>query len=134
MNDPRYAKLGVLVVDDSPVVRAMVSRMLEQLGFARVASEPDGGAALAHVKAADPAPNLIVCDIGMKPVDGMSFVADLRALPERHLARLPVVFLTATATDELVRRAKELAANGYIVKPVTPEALALWVERALFGG
>ncbi|MCM0018930.1 MAG: response regulator, partial [Tagaea sp.] len=75
MSDPRYAKLGVLVVDDSPVVRAMVSRMLEQLGFGRVASAADGEAALAHVIAADPAPNLIVCDIGMKPMDGMSFVA-----------------------------------------------------------
>lgn len=134
MNDPRLAKLGVLVVDDSPVVRAMVSRMLEQLGFARVAAEADGEAALAHVTAADPAPNLIVCDIGMKPMDGLSFVAALRASSERHLARIPVVFLTATASAELVRRAKELAANGYIVKPVTPEALALRVERALFAG
>jgi two-component system, chemotaxis family, chemotaxis protein CheY len=134
VTDPRYAKLGVLVVDDSPVVRAMVSRMLEQLGFGRVAAEADGGAALAHVTAADPAPNLIICDIGMKPMDGMTFVAALRALPEIRLARLPVVFLTATATSELVRRAKELAANGYIVKPITPEALAFRVERALFGG
>jgi two-component system, chemotaxis family, chemotaxis protein CheY len=132
--DPRYAKLGVLVVDDSPVVRAMVSRMLEQLGFGRVGAEADGEAALAHLAGADPAPNLIVCDIGMKPMDGMTFVAALRALPELRLARLPVVFLTATATSELVRRAKELGANGYIVKPVTPEALALRVERALFGG
>ena len=103
------------------------------MGFARVAAEADGEAALAHVTAADPAPNLIVCAIGMTPMDGMSFAAALRALPEVRLARLPIVFLTATATSELVRRAKELAANGYIVKPVTPEALALRVERALFG-
>ncbi|MFM7346823.1 MAG: response regulator [Tagaea sp.] len=134
MNDPRLAKLGVLVVDDSPVVRAMVSRMLEQLGFGLVAAEGDGEAALAHVTAAEPAPNLIVCDIGMKPMDGLAFVEALRARPERHLARIPVVFLTATASPELVRRAKELAANGYLVKPVTPEALALRVDRALFGG
>ncbi|MFM7346021.1 MAG: response regulator, partial [Tagaea sp.] len=68
MSDPRYAKFGVCVVDDSPVVRAMVSRMLEQLGFARVASAADGAAALAHIRSADPAPNLVVCDIAMKPV------------------------------------------------------------------
>jgi two-component system, chemotaxis family, chemotaxis protein CheY len=129
--DPRYAKLGVLVIDDSPVVRAMVSRMLEQLGFGRVQSEADGTSALAYLDTADPAPNLIVCDIGMKPMDGMRFVETLRAMPAIHLARLPVIFLTATATDELVRKARELNANGYIVKPVTPEVLALRVERAL---
>jgi two-component system, chemotaxis family, chemotaxis protein CheY len=98
-----------------------------------VASEGDGEAALAHVKSAEPAPNLIVCDIGMKPMDGMKFVEALRALPERRLARLPVIFLTATASDEMVRKARALAANGYIVKPVAPEVLALRVERALFG-
>jgi CheY-like chemotaxis protein len=64
-------------------------------------------------------------------MDGMKFVETLRVLPALHLARLPVIFLTATATDEMVRRARELNANGYIVKPVTPEVLALRVERAL---
>jgi two-component system chemotaxis response regulator CheY len=121
----------VLVIDDSPVVRAMVSRMLAQLGFGRVQAEADGSAALGYLETADPAPNLIVCDIGMKPMDGMKFVETLRVLPALHLARLPVIFLTATATDEMVRRARELNANGYIVKPVTPEVLALRVERAL---
>ncbi len=130
-DEPNYAKYGVLVIDDSPVVRAMVSRMLDQLGFGRVQSEADGSAALTYLETADPAPNLIVCDIGMKPMDGMKFVETLRALPALHLARLPVIFLTATATDEMVRRARELNANGYIVKPVTPEVLALRVERAL---
>jgi two-component system chemotaxis response regulator CheY len=130
-DEPNYAKYGVLVIDDSPVVRAMVSRMLVQLGFGRVQAEADGSAALVYLETADPAPNLIVCDIGMKPMDGMKFVETLRALPALHLARLPVIFLTATATDELVRRARELNANGYIVKPVTPEVLALRVERAL---
>ncbi len=130
-DEPNYARFGVLVIDDSPVVRAMVSRMLEQLGFGRVQTETDGSAALVYLETADPAPNLIVCDIGMKPMDGMKFVETLRALPALHLARLPVIFLTATATDELVRRARELNANGYIVKPVTPEVLALRVERAL---
>lgn len=130
-DEPTYAKFGVLVIDDSPVVRAMVSRMLDQLGFGRVQAEADGSAALVYLENADPAPNLIVCDIGMKPMDGMKFVETLRTLPALHLARLPVIFLTATATDELVRRARELNANGYIVKPVTPEVLALRVERAL---
>ncbi|MBC8791663.1 MAG: response regulator [Tagaea sp. CACIAM 22H2] len=129
--EPNYAKYGVLVIDDSPVVRAMVSRMLEQLGFGRIQAEIDGSAALAYLETADPAPNLIVCDIGMKPMDGMKFVEALRASPALHLSRLPVIFLTATVTDELVQRARELNANGYIVKPVTPEVLALRVERAL---
>jgi len=129
--EPNYAKYGVLVIDDSPVVRAMVSRMLQQLGFGRIQAEIDGSAALAYLETADPAPNLIVCDIGMKPMDGMKFVEALRASPALHLSRLPVIFLTATVTDELVQRARELNANGYIVKPVTPEVLALRVERAL---
>ncbi|MBL8807628.1 response regulator [Sphingomonas daechungensis] len=131
MTQERYAKLGALVVDDQAVVRAMLLKMLEQLGFGFVEAASDGSAALDTIRSADRLPSVIVCDIAMKPMDGLAFLAELRALPEIHRARIPVILLTATATGELALRARELRANGYIVKPVTPEVLALRVERAI---
>lgn len=131
MTQERYAKLGALVVDDQAVVRAMLLKMLEQLGFGFVEAASDGSAALDTIRSADRLPSVIVCDIAMKPMDGLAFLTELRALPEIHRARIPVILLTATATGELALRARELRANGYIVKPVTPEVLALRVERAI---
>jgi two-component system chemotaxis response regulator CheY len=134
MSVNRYSKLAAMVVDDQAVVRAMLLKMLEQLGFGYVEAAADGSAALETIRSADRLPSVVVCDIAMKPMDGLSFLAELRAMPEVHRARIPVVLLTATATGELALRARELRANGYIVKPVTPEVLALRVERALAGG
>jgi len=134
MTDERYSKLGAMVVDDQAVVRTMLHKMLERLGFGFVEVAADGTAALDAIRAADRLPSLIVCDIAMKPMDGLTFLAELRAMPEIHRARIPVVLLTATATGDLAQRARELRANGYIVKPVTPEVLALRVERALATG
>jgi two-component system chemotaxis response regulator CheY len=131
MSNERYAKLGALVVDDQAVVRAMMGRMLTQLGFGFVADARDGAQAMAEIEAAERLPSVILCDIGMKPMDGMSFLAALRERPEIHIARIPVILLTATASGELAERARALRANGYIVKPVTPDVLALRVERAM---
>ena len=131
MTEERYSKLGALVVDDQAVVRTMLAKMLERLGFGFVEEAVDGTAALARIAEADRLPSLVVCDIAMKPMDGIAFLETLRGLPDIRRARLPVVLLTAAATGELVQRARELRANGYVVKPVTPEVLALRVERAL---
>lgn len=134
MTDNNYAKLGAMVVDDQAVVRTMLLKILERLGFGFVDAASDGSAALDSIRLADRLPSLIICDIAMKPMDGLTFLAALRAMPEIHRARIPVVLLTATATGDLAQRARELRANGYIVKPVTPEVLALRVERALAAG
>jgi len=127
----RYAKLGALVVDDQAVVRAMTGRMLAQLGFGFVAEARDGAQAMEMIGKAERLPSVVLCDIGMKPMDGMAFLETLRGRPEIHVARIPVILLTATASGELAERARALRANGYIVKPVTPDVLALRVERAL---
>ncbi len=131
MSNERYAKLGAMVIDDQAVVRAMMGRMLTQLGFGFVAEARDGAQAMAEIEKAERLPSVILCDIGMKPMDGMSFLAALRARPEIQFARIPVILLTATASGELAERARALRANGYIVKPVTPDVLALRVERAM---
>jgi two-component system chemotaxis response regulator CheY len=131
MTEELYSKLGAMVVDDQAVVRTMLQKMLEKLGFGFVETAADGSSALDAIRSADRLPSLVICDIAMKPMDGLSFLAALREMPEIHQARIPVVLLTATATGELAQRARELRANGYIVKPVTPEVLALRVERAL---
>jgi two-component system chemotaxis response regulator CheY len=131
MSNARYEKLGALIVDDQAVVRAMMGRMLAQLGFGFVEEARDGAQALAMIDKATRLPSVVLCDIGMKPIDGMAFLEALRARPEIHISRIPVVLLTATATGEMAERARALRANGYIVKPVTPDVLALRVERAL---
>ena len=76
-------------------------------------------------------PDLIVCDIDMKPVSGLQFLAQLRASSEAANPRAPVVFLTNHTESEIVKQAMALGVNGFVVKPPSFAALKERVDRLL---
>ncbi len=100
----------VLVVDDDPPLRRMLTRSLSAEGF-EVTAAPDGGAALAAAEQA--APDVIVLDVGMPAIDGLSVCRRLRG---RGLGT-PILMLTAR--DAVVDRVAglEAGADDYLVKP-----------------
>jgi chemotaxis protein histidine kinase CheA/CheY-like chemotaxis protein len=99
----------VLVVDDSPVVRDLVSEILLGQGF-EVVSAPDGIEALALLERG--APDLVVTDVEMPNLDGFGLLARIR---ERSL-KLPVIMLTTRGSPEDRRRAATLGADAYLIK------------------
>src|SRR5437899_2823196 len=106
----------VLVVDDEPMVREVVSRYLERDGM-RVHEAATGEAALSWLR--DNAPDLVVLDVMLPEVDGLAVLAHLR-----RTADVPVILLTARA-DEVDRIVGlELGADDYVVKPFSPRELA----------
>ena len=128
--DEAYENVRVLIIEDDDHIRRIIRRLLRQIGFILIneaANGADGFKELLRVK-----PNLILCDIHMEPIDGMTFLRKLRALSAPHLSQLPFIFLTADAQRDTVVAAKELRVDGYLVKPVSPKQLKERVDAALF--
>ena len=99
----------VLVVDDSPIVRDLLSELLTSVGL-DVRSAADGAAAL-EMHTADPV-DLIVCDVEMPVMDGFELLRRLRARSER----VPVVMVTTRGSAADRSLAAALGADALIVK------------------
>lgn len=126
-----YAAITVLVVEDEPNTRLMIKRLLLQIGISSVATAADGKAGLDETMRVRPA--IILCDVHMEPVDGLTFLKTLRGLKVRSLALTPVIFLTADSQRDTVLFAKDHHVNGYLVKPVSLKDLKTRIDAVLDG-
>lgn len=122
-----FASLKVLVIDDQEFVRTIVKKMLLNLGIGTVLEAHDGNSGVEAVSRETP--DLVICDIQMRPVDGFGFVRQLRAIPA--VARTPVIMLTAHTDATTVARAKDLDIGAFLAKPVLPPALKDKITRVL---
>jgi two-component system response regulator MprA len=118
---------AILVVDDDAPIRRMLDRTLSAEGYA-VETAADGGEALAAVERSTP--DLVVLDVGLPGVDGLSVSRRLRA---KGLA-VPVLLLTAR--DSVPDRVAGLdaGADDYLVKPFATEELLARVRALLRRG
>lgn len=123
----------VLVVDDSAAIRKILQRVLRQTGMAisTIHEAGDGQEALEILKVHKPA--LILTDINMPKMDGLQFLAALKASGEWR--DIPVVMITTEGGEAKVGEAVKLGAAGYVRKPFTAdqikEKLAGILEPAL---
>ena len=108
----------VLVVDDSPVNRAVLSAMLKKFGITDIVLAEDGGAALAKLKE-DPSFDLVMSDMWMPVMDGAELVKHIRE--DERLAQLKVCSITADVEARTVF--KEQGFDSLLLKPVTIEKL-----------
>jgi DNA-binding response OmpR family regulator len=114
----------VLVVDDEPMVREVITNYLERDGY-RVASVVDGAAALRWLDTGEP--DLVVLDLMLPNVDGLSVLAQLR----KTRADLPVIVVTARGEEPDRVLGLELGADDYVVKPFSPRELVARVSSVL---
>src|SRR5947207_5488736 len=107
----------ILLVDDHPLTRSALSALLQQHGFDVAGEAADGEAAIA--KAAELRPDLILLDLSMPGLDGLSALPRLReAAPDCE-----VVVLTASGTEENLLGAIRAGAAGYLLKSEPPERI-----------
>jgi chemotaxis protein histidine kinase CheA len=99
----------VLVVDDSPVIRDLVTEVLTSVGL-EVTVATDGALGLRSVEADEP--DLVLSDVEMPNMDGFEMLRQIRTRSQR----LPVVMLTTRGSVEDRKRASSLGANAYLVK------------------
>lgn len=122
MND--HLRATVLVVDDEPRVGQLFKKVLSEEGY-RVLTASSGREALAL--ASEAKPDLILLDIVMPDLDGVSTLRELR----KQENRAPVIMLTAQGTLQTAREAMILGAYDYITKPFNLDFLKSVLREAL---
>ena len=122
--------MNILIVDDSPVMRTFVRRVMQLTGLdvAQYLEANHGAEALA-VAAAQPVIDAVFTDINMPVMDGEEFVRQFRQIPGR--SHTPVIVISTDATAHRIENMIALGASGYIQKPFGPEQLRNEVERVL---
>jgi CheY-like chemotaxis protein len=118
----------VLVVDDSPSVRRVVSNMLKQHQW-EVQTARDGVEALEMV--AQETPAAILLDIEMPRMDGYELISTIRA--QEQYKTLPLIVLTSRAASKHQQRAMQLGASSYVVKPYQDEELLNTLNSLVYG-
>ncbi len=117
----------VLIAEDEALIRLDLKEMLEEEGYVVVAEVGDGQQAVDRAR--ELAPDLVILDIQMPVLDGLSAAEQIAS---DRLA--PVIVLTAFSQRELVERARDAGAMAYLVKPFSKNDLvpAIEVARARF--
>lgn len=116
----------IMTVDDSASVRQMVAFTLKDAGYA-VLEAVDGKDALGRLAGAGV--DMVITDLNMPNMDGISLIRALREKPEFKF--IPIVMLTTESQAEKKMEGKSAGATGWIVKPFKPEQLIAVVKKVL---
>jgi two-component system chemotaxis response regulator CheY len=114
----------ILIVDDSVTVRQMLGLVLTGAGFSVIEAE-DGKDALS--KMTGQKLHLIVSDVNMPNMDGITFVKAVKALPNYKFT--PIIMLTTESQEAKKREGQAAGAKAWVVKPFKPEQMLGAVEK-----
>jgi len=118
----------ILVVDDSATLRMSVDMTLTPAGF-EVLHARDGQEGLdqlINLQEQQTAPVMIISDINMPVMDGITFIKEVKKTPLRYL---PILVLTTEQEDSKKLEGKNAGAAGWLVKPFKPETLLAVVRK-----
>jgi DNA-binding response OmpR family regulator len=126
----RARRRRVLVVEDEPDVAGLIKHTLERAGDLDVEIAHTGEAALT--KASERAPDVMILDLNLPGFDGLEVCRILRG--RQGFATLPIIMLTARASEGDRIKGLDLGADDYMTKPFSPRELAARVRAALRRG
>ena len=118
--------MKILVVDDDRTTRKLLSLYLKGNGFDVVTAE-NGLDAIE--KLGSGSVNLVVTDLNMPYMDGIEFIRTMKTNPDT--GHIPVLMITTEDDDEERQRAANAGADGYLIKPVTSDIVAMKVRQLL---
>lgn len=108
----------ILIVDDSAMIRRIVSQLVQQLGHQSVTAENGlQGCELA----AELRPDMIIMDIEMPIMNG--FEATWRIKADQRTSHIPIAFFTTLGSEENIEQAREAGGIGFLNKPICKEEL-----------
>ncbi len=116
----------ILTVDDSASMRQMVSFTLKRAGYT-VVEAADGVEALNYARTS--AVDLVLTDVNMPNMDGISLVRELRQLQAYKF--VPMLMLTTESGQDKKMQGKAAGATGWLVKPFNPEKLLATIVKVL---
>jgi AmiR/NasT family two-component response regulator len=122
-DDKNQARKRVVIAEDEALIRMDLAEMLQEEGYEVVGQAGDGESAVKL--AAEHRPDLVILDVKMPVLDGISAAERIGA---EKIA--PVLMLTAFSQRELVERARDAGAMAYLVKPFSKADLVPAIEMA----
>jgi len=118
----------ILVADDDPVSLKVIAALLKRDGYDPVTT--DSGRAAAEMVRTDPSIELLLLDVVMPDVDGITLCRELKEDPQT--AHVPVILISGFRKDDSsIRAGLEAGAEGYLLKPIQDIALRAWVKATL---
>ncbi len=120
--------MKILTVDDSKIIRKIVSGVIEMAGYEPIGAG-DGQQALDALQEHHEDVALVVMDWNMPVMDGLSCLKEIRA--NEDFASIPVMMLTTESERDRMTTAIQAGANNYCAKPFTPEGLAVKIMECL---
>jgi two-component system chemotaxis response regulator CheY len=116
----------IMIVDDSASLRQVVAIALKGAGYS-VLEACDGQDALNKLNGVKI--HLIICDVNMPNMDGISFVKQMKTLPNYKFT--PVIMLTTEGSDEKKQAGQMAGARAWVVKPFRPEQMLNAVSKLI---
>lgn len=126
MTDAKMEK-HILFVDDSATVRSSVSFCLRNAGY-KVTEAMDGKDALKKLKSMknkDKSLSLIITDVNMPKMDGITFISKVK---ETEFKFVPILVLTTESEESVIEKGRTAGASGWLLKPFQAEQL-LWAVK-----
>lgn len=120
MNNPSSGhERHLLLVEDEQDTADLVTLIMKERGY-HVSHAADGSAALEKIALMSP-PSLVLLDIQLPHVDGITILETIRATPDWE--HVPVIMLTAVADQDKIRKVRALTIQDYVLKPFRRETL-----------
>lgn len=117
----------ILIIDDSTSLRQVVQITLKGAGYNVVQAE-NGKDALDKLQSGVK-PSLIICDVNMPIMDGISFVKEAKSLPEHKFT--PIIMLTTESAEDKKLEGQMAGAKAWVVKPFRPEVMLKAVQKLI---
>lgn len=117
-----YSRLGVLIVEDNGYIRQTLEDLLQYFQFGRIATAKDGEEAIDYMKTLGGtgsiiAPDIIISDLVMSPINGLLFLRWMRTAKESPNRMIPFIMLSGAADEAYVHSARDLGATEFLAKP-----------------
>jgi two-component system sensor histidine kinase/response regulator len=126
IDQPSGNKPPLLLVEDEPDTASLVKLIMEGKGY-QVLHAATGSEALDKI-ALMPPPSLVLLDIQLPDVDGITILETIRATPDWQ--NVPVIMLTAVSDEQQIRKVLSLTVQGYVLKPFRRETLLRSVDQS----
>lgn len=119
----------ILIVDDSPLIRAVISRAVQQIGISKDGIREAGNGQEALDALATETADLILLDLNMPVMDGRAFMAAKNATAD--IKEIGVIVVTTEGNAKRLHELRDLGVHGFLHKPFEPEALRTLVGEVL---
>ncbi len=131
MNTDPLSIISVLIVDDQRTMRSIIRALLNNNGMKLVKEAREGGEALKIMEESVEPPDVVICDLHMKGMDGLEFCQKVRLSKRQKIRDVKIIVLTGDKDTFIHGVSTQVGAVSVLSKPVTSEDLKMEIAKAV---